>query len=92
MDFRKILEDQFRLNGYPVIADGIVSGRMAMVDEIECMKKVREATIEECAAVADEWYRQFAGTNPKYVSAGEFARDAVTDIADEIRTLRTNHL
>lgn len=92
MDFRKILEDQFRGNGYPVIADGIASGRMAVVDEVEAMKRVRESTIEECAAVADEWYRQFASTNPKYISAGEFARDAVTDIADEIRGLRTNHL
>ncbi len=51
-------------------------------------KEERDALIEECAAVADEWYRVFCTANPKYVSAGEFARDAVTDIADEIRSLK----
>lgn len=49
---------------------------------------VRAQTIEECAAVADEWYRQFCTADPKFISAGTFARDAVADIADEIRGLK----
>lgn len=53
MEFRKILEDHFRNNGHPIIADGIASGRMAMVDEIAAMKTVREMTIEDCAKVVE---------------------------------------
>lgn len=88
MDFRKILEDQFRGNGYPVIADGVASGRMAMVDEIECMKKVREATIEECANIAED----ACLVPPDGGSPTPAEYSTAMEAAARIRALRTNHL
>lgn len=81
-DWAMIWENQQRRNSYETYAKAALSALRPFLGD------VRAQTIEECAAVADEWYRQFCTADPKFISAGTFARDAVADIADEIRGLK----
>lgn len=77
-------------------ADQVSSEFLALVGaEVEaCIGKLRSerdaaraAAIEECAAVADAWIQQMAGIPILHTSPAEFAVDAVSDVAENIRAL-----
>lgn len=42
---------------------------------------------EACVKVCDDWLALFASRGPQYVSAQNWANDAVKDIADAIRAI-----
>lgn len=52
----------------------------------------RDATIEECARLADGWITVHGETEIEYTTAREYAVDAVQDVADAIRALSRSTL
>jgi len=51
--------------------------------------KERNDLIEQCAAIADNWLAIFGGQKPEFITAQHWADDAVTDIAENIRKLKS---
>tara|TARA_R110000868_G_scaffold158980_2_gene387420 strand:+ start:2084 stop:2482 length:399 start_codon:yes stop_codon:yes gene_type:complete len=58
-------------------------------EKYQMTKDERDAVIEECAKIADGWLAAFGEQKPQFVTAQHWADDAVADIADNIRKLKT---
>ena len=69
-------------------AEGRLAANRALVElrdrRLSCARKI---TIEECAKIADGWLSANGSFDIQYVSAKQYASDAVKDIADVIRSL-----
>lgn len=59
----------------------------ALQSELTATRNALEEERERCAKVCDEWLAKFASYAPSYVSAQDWANDAVKDIAIVIRAL-----
>ena len=59
----------------------------ALRSPVSGVHDVREATIEQCAKIADDWLKIFGDREIQYTTAREYASDAVADIAENIRAL-----